>query len=259
MVTAVYFSIDVVILGIFRSGTEVGLYVAAGKILAIGLTFTHIFRTVFFPVLARLIGLSEERSTASRRYAEVVLFFGGLVALGGFLLAPEILVIVFGEAYGGAETALRLLMVNLLFAHFVALYQTQLLAWNLQKAQMVIMIAGAVFNLVLNVVFIPRFGIEAAAATTLASSLLVFILAGTSLRRHGFDLHSGLVAGTAAICMVLGAGGFALMNAAALQSVYPLARFALGGAVISALYLGVALLLGTIRPREFLSYIRRVI
>ena len=51
------------------------------------------------------------------------------------------------------------------------------------------MITGAVANLLMNLIVIPRYGIEGAAATTMASTLLVIVLAYISLKRHERNLH----------------------------------------------------------------------
>ncbi|MBT4118122.1 MAG: oligosaccharide flippase family protein [Rhodospirillaceae bacterium] len=255
VVAAVYYSIDIVMLGFFRSQAEVGLYVAAGKILMVGMTAATILGAVFFPVLSRLITDQAARRKASAHHAEVMIFFGGLIALGGYLLAPEILYIVFGASYAGADQALRILMANLVLAHIVAIYQMQLLAWNMQKQQMNIVIAGAILNVGLNIWLIPKFGIEAAASTTLISSAAVLLLALVVLRRQNFEVHGALVIKGALLCVALGYAGEAILAASPLPE-NAIFRFLIAGTVITFVFSLIALATRLVRPKAALRYMR---
>jgi O-antigen/teichoic acid export membrane protein len=255
MVAAIYYSIDIVMLGFFRSQAEVGLYVAAGKILMVGMTAATILGAVFFPVLSRLMTDHTARRLASAYHAEVMIFFGGLIALGGYLLAPEILHIVFGASYAGADQALRILMANLIVAHIVAIYQVQLLAWNMQKQQMKIVIAGAILNVGLNIWLIPEFGMEAAASTTLVSSAAVLVLAYFALKRQNFEVHGGLVIKGALLCLALGYAGDRVL-AASLLPENAIFRFLITGAVVTIVFAGIAIAIRLIRPKAAYRYMR---
>lgn len=255
IVAAVYYSIDIVMLGFFRPQAEVGLYVAAGKILMVGMTAATILGAVFFPVLSRLMTDHAARRKASACHAEVMIFFGGLTALGGYLLAPEILNIVFGASYAGADLALRVLMANLVVAHIVAIYQVQLLAWDMQKQQMKIVIAGAILNVGLNFWLIPEFGMEAAASTTLASSAAVLVLALFALKRQKFEVHGGLIIKGALLCLALGYAGDRIL-AASLLPESAIFKFLITGGVVTFVFSLVAVAVRLIRPKAAYSYMR---
>ena len=256
MVTAVYFSIDIVMLGFLRSQVEVGLYVAAGKFYLVGMTAATILRSVYFPVLSRLLNNGPARREASGHFVEVIIFFGTLIALGGFLLASENLEIVFGTNYVRADNALRILMVNLFLAHIVAVYHVQLLAWGLQKQQMQIVVAGAAFNVAMNLWLIPKFGMVAAAATTLASSLVVFALALFILKRRAFEVHFTLILKAAVLGIILAFTGERLLAVAPLPENVIL-RFLVAGTAITALYAGLAFAIRLIRPKASYRYMRQ--
>jgi O-antigen/teichoic acid export membrane protein len=255
-VAIVYFSIDIVMLGFFRPQAEVGLYVAAGKVLVIGMTAATILRTVFFPVLSRLLSDRPARQIASGHQAESMIFFGGLFSLGGYLLASEILDIIFGTSYSGAEQALRILMANLAVAHIVALYQVQMLAWNMQKEQMNIVIAGAVLNVALNFWLIPKFGMEAAAAATLVASLAVFLLALIALKRQDFEVHGHLAIKATAICVGIGLAGDWIMAAPSQLPDNTILRFIIAGVLITAVFSALALAVRMIHPLAAYRYMR---
>ena len=257
VVNAIYFSIDVVIIGLVLSKEDVGLYVAAGRVLTLGLSVAGIFTSAFMPVLSRLVAESDSRREASLHLAQSVLFTGGLIASGGFLLAPEIIHLLFGAGFAGAEQALRLLMINLAAAHVLVVYHLQLMTWNHERAQMVVMIAGAIMNLVLNLIFIPRFGIEAAAATTLASTLFVIVLAYIVLARHGDERHGLVIVQNAILFGVAAWGGYEMLVAAGNAVEAPAIRFLVFGTVLTLLYGSIGWGLRIIRPAEISRYLTR--
>ena len=258
VINAIYFSIDVVIIGLVLSKEDVGLYVAAGRVLTLGLTVAGVFTTAFMPVLSRLVAARDSRREASLHLARSVFFAGGLIASCGFLLAPEIIHLLFGEGFVGAERALRFLMINLAAAHVLVVYHLQLMTWNHERAQMVIMIAGASLNLILNLIFIPKFGIEAAAATTLASTLFVIILAYIVLMWYGDERHGTVITQNAILFGLSAWGGYEVMVAAGHIIMLPVIRFLVFGTLFTLLYWAIGWGLGIIRPVEITRYLTRV-
>ena len=257
VVNAIYFSIDVVIIGLVLSKEEVGLYVAAGRVLTVGLSVAGVFTTAFMPVLSRLVAERDSRRQASLHLARSVIFTGGLIASGGFLLAPEIIHLLFGSGFAGAEQALRILMINLAATHVLTVYHLQLMTWNHERAQMVIMIAGATLNVLLNLIFIPRFGIEAAAATTLASTLFVMALAYIVLARHGDECHGLVIVQNTIFFGVAAWGGYAVLAVTGHAIETPAGRFIVFGTLLALLYGAIGWGLGIIRPAEISRYLTR--
>ncbi len=208
LLVSLYAYIDVVMLGFMRPNVEVGLYVASVRILTIGLVAAAVLRTAILPVLARLHASPIERRVAGAHNAAFVTAAGGLAAIGGFVLAPDILTVIYGNDFREAAPVLRLLMINLLFANVAEVFHTQLVAWRLQNQQMIIMAGGAALNIALNLVAIPRYGMEGAALATIASTLLVVVLAALSLRRNGYETHAGLMARSLLLAIAVGALGW---------------------------------------------------
>ena len=254
VVVNVYLYIDIVMLGFLRPGAEVGHYVAATRVLTIGLIAASILRTAILPVLSRLQSSPTERYEIGSHHARIVATAGGLSAVGGFVLAPEILEIIFGAEFRGAATALRILMVGLLFMNAVEVFHTQLVAWRLQTQQMWIMIAGAILNIVLNLFLIPRYGMEGAAAATFASTLLILALAALTLARHGFETHIAAMASAIALAALVGFLGWWIEIP--IDSVLP--RFLVIGAGLAIVYAGLAIALRIVRPAETLRQFTRI-
>ncbi|MCD6074042.1 MAG: polysaccharide biosynthesis protein, partial [Rhodospirillales bacterium] len=254
VVVNIYLYIDIVMLGFLRPGAEVGHYVASTRVLTIGLVVATILRTAILPVLSRLQSSPIERHDVGSHHARLVATAGGLAAASGFVLAPEILEIIFGAEFREAATALRILMICLLFMNAVEVLHTQLIAWRLQTQQMWIMIAGAIFNIVLNLVLIPRYGMEGAAIATLASTILILCLAGVTLARHGFETHILPMASAILLAAALGCLGWWID----IQIDGVLAKVLIVGTALTIVYAGLAAALGIIRPAETLRHFTRI-
>jgi O-antigen/teichoic acid export membrane protein len=195
------------------------------------------------------------RREAGHHHASAVAATGALGALLGFVLAPEILSVVYGDAFVPAAPVLRILMANLLFAYAVEVFHTQLVAWRLQTQQMWMMIAGTILNIALNAVLIPRYGIDGAAVATLASTLMVGLLAVLMLHRHGYEIHAGTLSRAGLIAIVLAALGMLVLDDVAIGNA--LVRIVIVGAVLSVLYGGATWLTGALRPAETFAYLSR--
>ena len=78
-----------------------------------------------------------------------------------------------GSRYSGAEHLLRWLMLNLLTASAAVLFGARLVPNNRERKYLASVAAGAVANIGLNLVFIPRYGAIAAVFTTIAAQGVV--------------------------------------------------------------------------------------
>ena len=112
-------------------------------------------------------------------------------------------------------------------------------------------------NVLLNLIFIPRFGIEAAAATTLASTLFVMVLAYIVLARHGDERHGLVIVQNTVFFCATAWGGYAVLALAGHAIEAPGSRFMVFGMLLTVLYGAVGWGLGIIRPAEIGRYLTR--
>ena len=172
--TAVYYYADTIMLGIFASTREVGLYGAA-YIPILGLTlFISAIRNAYFPEQSRtLVADRDSNARLLRQYGRLTAGLALPIAIGGALIAEPLLVVLYGHEFAEAATALRLLLLTAGVMLFSSYFGSQLLAGNRQGQYLIGAGLGAAMNLGLNAVLIPTLGMEGAAAATLASESLV--------------------------------------------------------------------------------------
>lgn len=168
-----YTSLDRLMLEGLRTTEEAGLYFGAYKVLSLAIVPAAVLTPAFFASLAEPVGDREAMRASGRSFARALLTFGVPVAIAGPVLAGGAIVLVNGATFAVAGPALAILLVNAGVIHANTALGTPLMAWDLQRPYMWTVVAGGVANVILNVVLIPRFGIEGAAAATLASEMVV--------------------------------------------------------------------------------------
>lgn len=172
---AINTNMDQLMLGLLRTDTEVGWYGTAYRLLTAALIPSQILIQSFLPAISAVFEDREARWSHSRDFFTALFALGLPIAAGGLLLAPD-LIGLFGQDYAPAVPAFMILMA-FAAAQYVSLgFGIPLIAWDRQKHYMYALLGGAVINVVLNVVLIPRFGISGAAVATLSSECVVLFL-----------------------------------------------------------------------------------
>lgn len=172
----VYTSLDTVLLGTLRSVREAGIYAGVYRLPLAWITVSGLVIAAAVPVATEALTRDRSRLPQLRRAAIRV---GG--GLGALLLisapiAALLVVPVFGEEYSDGRWPLALLMVATAVATVTAPIGALYLGVGVDRTYAQILTVGAVLNLAANVVLIPRHGMMAAAATTVASETLVLVL-----------------------------------------------------------------------------------
>lgn len=182
--------IDSFVLKSFVGSEAVGFYGLAYKIhgnLILGAAF---LMNSLFP----LISEARQKLVVVKKTFEksfTVLFLTGLsILLFGFLLSPLIIKIIAGETFYSSAIALKILLGATLFSYLNHLTGYFLVALGEQKSLLRISFAGLIFNLFLNLIFIPKFSFLAAAVITVFTEIVIFILTYNFLRKKFFLSYS---------------------------------------------------------------------
>jgi len=184
LVYAVYDrGIDSFFLKTFVNSEAVGFYGLAYKIhgnLIFGAAF---LMNSLFPIISALKN-DEERLKLIFKKAFSVLFFFGLLSLFlGTLFAPLIIRIISGAKFVLSVNILRILLFATFFSFLNHLNGYLLISLNEQKKLLVFSLFSLILNLVLNTIFIPRYSFWAAAAVTVLTEGLIFVLTSVYLKR----------------------------------------------------------------------------
>lgn len=173
---AIYYNLDMVMLGYMKSEQDVGIYSAAYKIILVGIIPFTLILNSFFPSLSK-IGLknSSEFRNIIKQYSFFMFASGIIVTAIIFFNASRIVEIIFGNAYNKSAAPLSILSLNLMVISTNIFFGNPLIAWGKQKQYSIAIAFGAVTNIVLNILLIPRYSYIGAALATLMAEVAVFV------------------------------------------------------------------------------------
>jgi len=170
----IYYNLDMVMLGNIKTQTEVGIYNAAYKIFMIGLIPLGAIVRIFLPSLSKVDNKDELKNTILN-YGIMLLLIGIMVAVPIFLLSSEIIGLIYGQEYFGSVIPLTILALNILVISVNVFLGNPLTVWGKQKQYSVAITFGAIVNILLNLIFIPKYSYNGAALATLMSEVVVFV------------------------------------------------------------------------------------
>jgi O-antigen/teichoic acid export membrane protein len=241
--------LDSLLVQAFKGDEQTALYGAAYRIL---LAF-YLIPTVYSTAVARSVSrlATTNRDTLSWLYSRVVchLIVVALpLALFGLVGSRALLELLYGEPYGDAATALALLLASLVFTFPGWIASTAAYALGAERRVLAIVVASFGLNVTANLLAIPVWGIEGAAAANLLTEALASILLLALLHRRGVRLEWTAAVGKP--LMAIAPSALVVIMLAG----FPLAvRLAAGAAV----YLAVLLLLRTFDGHDY-DFLRAV-
>ncbi len=182
----IIFSFDVVLLGFLADSRSVGLYTAAYRVCYLVLAAAVTVHVAFLPGLTRSAVESRAALSAlTTRSLGAALSLGVPAVVGGGVLAAPILVGLFGPAYAQGTWALRLLLLSIGCIFVSRAAYNVLLVLGRLRAGVAIVAVATVLNIAANVVLIPRYGLNGAAAATAAAEAVILVGTAVAIRRLG--------------------------------------------------------------------------
>jgi len=172
MITITY-NIHIVLLGLLRNDTDVGLFSAGWKLFNFAVVIPNLISTIFLPRMANLSGQPAAWAKSTGLYMQTIIVCALPVTVFGFVLIPQIVMVLFGANYLPACGTIALLLVNALVVALTIGFGTPLIAVGRQKAFLRVVASGAIAGIIFNLILIPTFGPEGAAIGTLLDELTV--------------------------------------------------------------------------------------
>jgi O-antigen/teichoic acid export membrane protein len=182
------FNADTIFLRVFHDSIAVGYYAAAYTLISfltnVGIAYSY----SLLPAITRLGGPARQ---ALYQTAMAHIFAAAFPAtVGGYLLAPQLIELVFGAAYQPAAPALQILIWSIPLATIRDVPVMALIASGREDCVVRTNLWAAACGAVLYVALIPRYALAGAAGATVATEALRLIVAAIYARREGFRVAS---------------------------------------------------------------------
>lgn len=185
--TTVYTNLDVAMLGFMKTDTDVGYYDAAVRIKNVLVGLVTSLGAVLLPRASYYV--EQKRWDKFREITKTAIRFVFLLAmpllLYFMLFAKETIMCLSGEAYEGAIVPMMIIMPTLLLIGLTNIMGFQILV-PLGKERYVLysVAAGAVIDLIINILLIPKMASAGAAIGTLVAEVVVWVFQVLVLRNH---------------------------------------------------------------------------
>lgn len=179
------FWVDSIMLSLMKGDEIVGWYNAAYRIVIVFMLIPTAIVSALFPVISRYFKTSPENLISMYDKSFKYLIMVGLPIGGGvFFLADRIIPLIFGTSYNPAVPALQVLIWAGVLIFPTTLFGTVLASIDRQDLGMYAVGFCALANVVMNMLFIPRFSYLGASFATLITEMIGFVVQYWFLARH---------------------------------------------------------------------------
>lgn len=190
---SLYTKIDVTMMGTLCTSSIVAYYTYAYNAEEIAKTLCVAITNVYLPRLSyEFKNDAKEFSRLVQQSMDLNIFIALPMCLGVFILAPKVVVTLFGDAFAPASLTLRL-FAFLIFAKSIGnvIYQTTIATGN-ERFQLIAYTLGVIVNIALNAALIPVFAQNGAVIATVATEVALDLVLWVCLRdymRFKFTFH----------------------------------------------------------------------
>ncbi len=188
IVVTIYMKIDIIMLKNLVDEFDVGIYAASSRISELWYFIPVLMTTSLFPAIlnARKKSSLIYNNRVKNLY-KILVWMAVLFSVMIGFIGEHLILFLFGAEYARSASVLMIQIWNSVFIAFLMVSNKWLLAENKTKFIFMRGACGAVLNVGLNYIFIPKYGVHAAAYTSLVTliftSLFIDVFT-TSTRQH---------------------------------------------------------------------------
>jgi O-antigen/teichoic acid export membrane protein len=200
----IYFKIDMVMLSTMDGDTVVGWYAASYRLIdALGF-IPAVLMSTMYPVFSKFhISSRDSLEFAFKKSFKLLTIIAIPIGIGTTILADRIIILIYGVQYFPSVVALQILIWASVLSFINYTPATYFTSTNRQRTLMLFTFVGAILNVVLNFILIPRFSYNGAAVATVFTELIVGLLMISNIHKIqslssflGNVILKSLVAGT---------------------------------------------------------------
>lgn len=161
--------IDQIMIGKMLSLSEAGMYAIAARLVEFPVIFAAVIAAASFPKIYKSINLENDFYSNLRKLNLAIFFFASFFIGFLYIFGEQIINIFFGDEYKGASKYLFLLLPCLYPLFFRIVISKWIIAKNILWLSLASHILGAIVNVFLNFLLIPKLGIDGAVIASILS------------------------------------------------------------------------------------------
>ncbi len=174
---AVYNYIDSIMMGFWGMIAETGWYNAAYRIIFVTYIPMGLISGSFYPALSNFFKTSLEKLQKIWDYQlELMILFALPLMVGGIVLAPRIIYSFYPLDFTPSILAFQILILSTGLLFLYRPFFDIMIAANQQKNTFWVTISGAVINILLNLILIPKYKLYGAAFATVIAYVVILLI-----------------------------------------------------------------------------------
>lgn len=174
--TNLVFQQDTLLISFFLGNKAVGIYQAVFKLIVLPLIIPEILNFSLLPVLSRYFENDYSKAMKLSYLMNKILYITAFpIALIFYLYPAEIVHLLYGKIrYDESIPILKIFAFNIFIRFVFETFGLMLTTSNRQIIRMYTVIAASIISIVLNIVFLPKYGVIAAAYISLITITFIF-------------------------------------------------------------------------------------
>ena len=190
IIGVVYLRADIILLSVMTSVYQVAIYGLAYAFITFFEFFSSAFMTSMLPVMTR--SRPEELKPAIEWAVSYMAMANCLIAAGVICIGPAVVRLVSSNKFGSAATPLSILAVSLVFSSLRNIFGFACFSRDRHQKLVPVTIAALVLNVILNLIAIPRWGVNGSAGATVVSEAFA-LMAYYLVFRHAVGVRVAFV------------------------------------------------------------------
>ncbi|QJX64162.1 flippase [Niallia circulans] len=165
---------DILYLSFYSDDKDlVGFYSAAYRIISFLISILVIYFSASYPTIANLIENNRiELNKFIENFFKIGIFFITPITIGGIAVSEKLMTFIYGSQFSNSGILFASLLPLLIIRMVTSTYSAVLIMGNKGKELSISLIIGAIINVILNVVMVPKYGGLGSAIATLICELV---------------------------------------------------------------------------------------
>lgn len=178
MFNVIYLKGDTVLLSLFKSQTQVGIYGAAYKVIDVLAESAMMLMGLLLPLLsyAWAKNLTDKFKNRLQKSFDIMMAAAVPMTAGLIILSDQIITLIAGDNFGTSAKILEILALALFGVFLGAIFGHTAVAINKQKKTLWVYVSGAILTLIGYLIFVPKYGMFGAAWMSVFSEIYVGLL-----------------------------------------------------------------------------------
>lgn len=164
---------DLFLIGWFLDAKQVGIYAASLRIIQLLYVLPSIITISLLPVFSKLANKDNQKFKILLENGLKILSLIALpLTIGGIVLAKPIIFFIFGKEYISGYSSFAILALTISIDFYAAILMNAIFAYDKQKYLSIYTAIGAILNVILDLILIPKYGIIGSAWATFFAQLI---------------------------------------------------------------------------------------